>query len=298
MKLNLYNIFSYAIKLFLFVASVFIVHKAQSQVVINEGSNRNYSTIADEDGEYNDWIEIYNSGSESVCLLNYSITDDETNPARWVFPNISLSPGEYKTIFCSGKNRRPVTAFMSVVNEDNYNAITGWNTHNFAEPFYWDGVSNILISMCSYSGTGYTSNSVFNQSSTEYYSTVFAFQDDSDNICSTPYGSRVKQRPNIKLNNSIIGSGTIHNSPYDYPAPYGNWYWAAKHQMLITAEELLASGLTAGNITSISFDVVATDPNTFYTYIDMYMKMVTENEISTMFVPLDVNLTYKLWNSR
>jgi hypothetical protein len=30
------------------------------------------------------------------------------------------------------------------------------------------------------------------------------------------------QRPNIKLNDFVVGTGTIQNSPYDYPAPYGN----------------------------------------------------------------------------
>jgi hypothetical protein len=145
--------------------------------------------------------------------------------------------------------------------------------------------------MCSYRSTGYTSNSVFNQTATDYYSTLFAFQDGSDDICYAEYGSRVMQRPNIKLNNSTIGTGVIHNSPTDYPAPYGNWYWSARHQMLITADELNAAGLSEGMITTIAFDVVSTDPGTVYDYLDFSFKLVSEGELSSEFTSVDLNHT-------
>jgi hypothetical protein len=53
-----------------------------------------------------------------------------------------------------------------------------------------------------------------------------------------------------------IGAGTVQNSATTYPAPYGNWYWGARHQFLILASDLAAYGLTAGNITGLTFDVV------------------------------------------
>jgi hypothetical protein len=36
---------------------------AKAQLVINEGSNRNYQLLSDEDGDYPDWIELYNAGN-------------------------------------------------------------------------------------------------------------------------------------------------------------------------------------------------------------------------------------------
>lgn len=54
-----------------------------------------------------------------------------------------------------------------------------------------------------------------------------------------------------------IGTGTITNTSTTYPAPYGNWYWGARHQMLITAAEMQAAGATqAVNIMALGFDVV------------------------------------------
>jgi len=271
------------------ILSVLFTGDLYSQIVINEGSNRNYSLIADENGEFPDWIELYNAGNQAVSLYNYSLTDDSEQPAKWVFPNVELEPGEYITVFCSGKDRKPVTGFINVLNTGTYNPHTGWNTHSFTTPFYWDGISNLLINTCSYSSTGYTTNSVFNQSPTTYWSTAFNFQDGSEASCTATYGGRVSQRPNMKLNGHVVGTGQIQNSPYDYPAPYGNWYWGARHQMLIRAAELSAAGLPIGNITSLAFDVVSTDPNTIYNYIDFSMKLVSIDEVTQEFVPVDTN---------
>ncbi|MFH2095519.1 MAG: hypothetical protein ABIJ16_07435, partial [Bacteroidota bacterium] len=53
-----------------------------------------------------------------------------------------------------------------------------------------------------------------------------------------------------------IGTGTIQNANTGYPAPYGNWYWGAKHQFLIPASEIYAAGGNPGLINGIGFNVV------------------------------------------
>ncbi len=265
------------------------VNISMAQVVINEGTNRNYSSIADENGDYPDWIELYNAGSSAVSLLNYALTDDPGNPFKWVFPGADIKPGEFRTIFCSGKDRKPLSGFIFVKNTGTFTPATGWNTHNFATPFYWDGVSNILINTCSYSSAGYTTNSVFKQTATNFLSTSFSYMDGSPAACIAPYGNRAAQRPNMKLNGHIVGSGNITNSPYDYPAPYGNWYWGARHQMLILASELASAGLTAGNITSLALNVVSSTPATVYDYIEIHMRLVSYSEVPSTFEVVDTN---------
>ena len=67
--------------------------------------------------------------------------------------------------------------------------------------------------------------------------------------------------------NVTVGTGTTSNTGTQYPSPFGNYYFGAKQQFLVTASELTALGLAAGNITSIAFDVVtpATTPLVNYT---------------------------------
>ena len=72
---------------------------------ITEVCLRSETTLRDADGDYPDWIELYNAGTESVSLDSWYLSDDSEEPVRWRFPDITLAPGEYRVIFASGKNR-------------------------------------------------------------------------------------------------------------------------------------------------------------------------------------------------
>lgn len=62
--------------------------------------------LKDEDGELQDWIELYNEGSLPVNLEGWSLTDDRDDPGRWIFPPVSVGPGEFLLLFASGKDRK------------------------------------------------------------------------------------------------------------------------------------------------------------------------------------------------
>lgn len=85
----------------LFLACAF----ASGAPVINEFMAANTQTLADEDGAYSDWIEIYNPDAAPVNLAGYSLTDASDTPQKWVFPSITLPAGGYRVVFASGKNR-------------------------------------------------------------------------------------------------------------------------------------------------------------------------------------------------
>lgn len=74
-------------------------------VVINEFMASNSQTIADEDGEFSDWIELYNPGPQPVALAGYGLSDSPDTPFRWVFPDIQMAPGSHLLVWASGKNR-------------------------------------------------------------------------------------------------------------------------------------------------------------------------------------------------
>lgn len=77
---------------------------SQSTIIINEIMSLNETVITDEDGDYSDWFELYNSGNNSVNLSGYKITDDINNPDKWVFPSIDIMPDSFILVFCSGKD--------------------------------------------------------------------------------------------------------------------------------------------------------------------------------------------------
>ena len=276
-------------KYILFLLFICLGIFANSQIVINEGCNKNYLSSLDENGDASDWVELFNAGTNAINLNGYALSDKLTVPNMWILPNLTIPPGGFQQIFCSQKNRIGSTPFQFGLSEQNFSPQVGWSNHVLVSPFYWDGTSNIIINVCSYNNAQYTENSIFKQTATPYISTIGSFIDGSPAACSANNASTYYQRPNIKLNNSIIGTGTIQNGNTDYPAPFGNWYWGARHQFLIRASELSASGLSAGMINSIGFEVAATIGEN-YTYVDFHMNATQMNELSAEFVPLQGNL--------
>jgi hypothetical protein len=81
-------------------------------IFINEIMSANSSTVADDDGDYSDWIELYNAGSEAVQMEGWSLSDSYEEPAKWVFPKYIFNPGEYLLVWASGKDRKPVAGEM------------------------------------------------------------------------------------------------------------------------------------------------------------------------------------------
>jgi len=93
-------------KTFTFLIFLFFIIQIYGQgIVINEFMSDNQSTIQDEDGDFSDWIELYNNSDSPINLFNYSLSDDITEPDKWTFPNITLNPHSFLLVFASSKNR-------------------------------------------------------------------------------------------------------------------------------------------------------------------------------------------------
>ena len=66
--------------------SVALTTAASTSVVINEFLASNTSTLADPQGEYDDWIELRNLTGATVSLTGLYLTDEPSNPRKWPFP--------------------------------------------------------------------------------------------------------------------------------------------------------------------------------------------------------------------
>lgn len=54
------------------------------------------------DSVASDWVELHNSTGSAVSLAGYGISNNPKNPAKWVFPDISIEPGEYLLLYATG----------------------------------------------------------------------------------------------------------------------------------------------------------------------------------------------------
>lgn len=76
----------------------------------------------------------------------------------------------------------------------------GWNTFNFATPYEWDGISNLIVEMC-YNNTTWTGNDVLNKTATTFASVVNDYEDPlAGCILSMPDASISRlERPNTRF---------------------------------------------------------------------------------------------------
>jgi hypothetical protein len=74
------------------------------KVIITEFLALNSSIKADADGDFSDWVELYNPGETSIDLTGWHLTDDDANLGKWTFPSVNLGAGQYLLVWASGKD--------------------------------------------------------------------------------------------------------------------------------------------------------------------------------------------------
>ena len=62
----------------------------------------NVLTVADQDDEFEDWIELYNNSSYDISTDGMFLSDDASDIGKWTMPSTIIEPGEYFTIWADG----------------------------------------------------------------------------------------------------------------------------------------------------------------------------------------------------
>ncbi len=111
----------------------------RGQIVINEVSSFNDSGngLIDEDGDAEDWIELYNAGATSVDLSNYKLIDGSSD--TFTLPSVVIPSGDYLLIFASGKNRTVVVNHWETAINDT--AIWRYEVPSAEPPSNWNDLS-------------------------------------------------------------------------------------------------------------------------------------------------------------
>jgi hypothetical protein len=121
-----------------FLTAASLVHAADP--VISEFMADNSGYLADEDGQFMDWIEVYNPGPATVDLQNWSLTDDVLLPQKWIFPSRSLAAGQSLVVWASGKDRtgaqlhsnfslNDAGEYLALVKPDGLTKTSEWNPY-------------------------------------------------------------------------------------------------------------------------------------------------------------------------
>lgn len=134
----------------LIILSLFAPVATAQSLRINEVQAANVVILADSDGEFPDWIELFNAGSMSVNLNQMGLSDNRSRLLKWQFPEIRLEPGEFLIVFASGKDIRQIPTHRETVIDwgDSWNYLipaaeppASWRTPEFNGATWRSGVS-------------------------------------------------------------------------------------------------------------------------------------------------------------
>src|SRR5437867_1491417 len=83
------------------------VSAASAQVVINEVMANNQTVIAN-DGQYSDWVELYNPFSSAINIGDWSLSDSLSSPRKFVFPTgTTVSAGGFLVVWLDSETNSP-----------------------------------------------------------------------------------------------------------------------------------------------------------------------------------------------
>jgi hypothetical protein len=145
---------SVAVALLLVSAAPIFSPKLKARVedlTINELAASRNVTLADEDGDHPDWIEIHNRSFKPVNMGGWFLTDDPNQPQKWPFPDISLGINQYLVIFASGKDRDtfPLHTNFKLSKNGEYLALYNILDNRWVEVTYppqtWDTVYGLTV---------------------------------------------------------------------------------------------------------------------------------------------------------
>ena len=83
-----------------------------SPVVISEIMSTNETIYGDENGQYYDYIELFNRSGEAVNLDGWYLSDDADSLRKWRIPALTLQPGQCAVIHASKLDRRDDPAHL------------------------------------------------------------------------------------------------------------------------------------------------------------------------------------------
>ena len=88
-----------------FLPALLLVAFPGHAVVINEIAAANRSVKADCDGDFSDWLELFNESDGAVQLGGFYLSDNPAETKKWKLPDTTMASRSFLLVWCSGKDR-------------------------------------------------------------------------------------------------------------------------------------------------------------------------------------------------
>jgi len=98
------NVVSLTMRFLIVIALYALSAPIFAQVVVSEVCPANVKSAVDDFEQGSDWIELHNSGSSTVNLAGYMLSDNVLKPDKFVFGDVDLAAGDYLLVWASGRD--------------------------------------------------------------------------------------------------------------------------------------------------------------------------------------------------
>jgi gliding motility-associated-like protein len=139
------------------------------------------------------------------------------------------------------------SGLVNVYTPKNFNIAVGWNQHVYDNAFEWDGISNVIVEICSdnTSDASYTNNSQSSYSTVGFSASIWYNTDASSACPATFVNGTSNDRPNVRFHNCSVVSD---------PANY-TYSWSPS----ATVANATAQNTTGNPMSTTTYTVTVTD---------------------------------------
>ncbi|KWW24115.1 MAG: PKD domain-containing protein, partial [bacterium F082] len=183
---------------------------------------------------------------------------------------------------------------------------SGWRTYQFAEPFEWDGVSNLVVGLLSNSTSTTSSGWASRGTSVDAYRTIYRYRDsnpiDIDNLAGVPNGSYSMTRPNIRIDLCgavlpcpsvdvpVVTAVTNESARVSWAASTGDF--ASSYDLIVSdtaVTDFATAGVYASEIGATVYDLSGLSELTgYYVYVRANCVNADYNDGSSVWSPAAV----------
>jgi hypothetical protein len=76
---------------------------SEGDLVINELMASNKTSQSDDENEFDDWIELYNTSEAPIALLGLFLSDDLSDLNKWALPDMFIQPDDYLIVWADSE---------------------------------------------------------------------------------------------------------------------------------------------------------------------------------------------------
>lgn len=284
-------------RLFTLLLLVFCSYGLFAQITVTIGTGTVNNTSTSYPSPYGNYYwgarhQMLIPASEILAAGGYtgninSLQFDVVTPSGVALSGFEIKLGTTTATALGTWQNVPTTSVFSTAA---YTDVTGWNTHTFTTPYFWDGINSLIIEVCFNNGS-YVNNAVMNQSTTTYISTMEIHQ-DAAGTCALTGTTTYSQRPNVKLTfgpSMVLNAGmSMINSPTPPAAP-------GTHPVTATLKNFGSATLTSATI-GWSVDGVSQAPFAWTGSLAQGQATPTPISLGSYTFPTGTH-TLKVWSS-